>query len=244
MKLPTLNFPKKTFIAAGILVILIALASIPSIYFYSKYQETKKQLVAGTDSTKDEVKALVDKVGKLILLPQGETPEIAVVTDLDLLKGQPFFALAKTGDKVLVYKVAKKAILYDPIANRIVEVGPVMIATPTPTPAGIVAGTNTTTNQGVYTMILLNGTTKVGATNTYEKVIKTKVPTAAIVDKDSAKNSNYTNTILVDVTGSKKTQAEYLAKTLGIILSTLPSGETKPSSPSADFLIIVGADNQ
>ena len=38
-----------------------------------------------------------------------------------------FFANAQVGYKVLVYAVAKKAILYDPISNRIIEVGPVNV---------------------------------------------------------------------------------------------------------------------
>ncbi len=40
-------------------------------------------------------------------------------------KGQPFFANAQVGDKVLIYYKAKKAILYNPTDNKIVEVGPI-----------------------------------------------------------------------------------------------------------------------
>jgi len=61
-------------------------------------------------------------VGKLMVLPEGETPTIATVSDPDKLKDQAFFAHAKTGDKVLIYAKAKKAILYSPTDNRIVEV--------------------------------------------------------------------------------------------------------------------------
>ena len=42
-----------------------------------------------------------------------------------------FFSKAKVGDKVIIYTNARKAILYDPVAGKIVEVAPVNIGTPT-----------------------------------------------------------------------------------------------------------------
>ncbi len=74
--------------------------------------------------TQQEITDTVNTVGKLIVLPTNETPTIAVVTDLSVLKNQPFFANAKVGDKVLIYTKAQKAILYDPQLNKIVELAP------------------------------------------------------------------------------------------------------------------------
>jgi hypothetical protein len=65
------------------------------------------------------------EVGKLTTLPVGETPQISTVTDLKPLAGQPFFADAKLGDKVIIYQVAKKAIIYRPSENKIVIVAPI-----------------------------------------------------------------------------------------------------------------------
>lgn len=67
----------------------------------------------------------VAAVAKLIDLPQDEQPTVATVTDPALLKDQPFFARAKNGDIVLLYTNAKKAYLYDPVANRLKEVSPI-----------------------------------------------------------------------------------------------------------------------
>ena len=77
-----------------------------------------------TQSPQNEVSALVNAVGKVIVLPTDEVPTIATVTDLSKLAGQAFFANAKVGDKVLMYTKAQKAILYDPIANKIIELAP------------------------------------------------------------------------------------------------------------------------
>ena len=60
-----------------------------------------------------------------ILLPTGEVPAIAQVADLAPLKDQLFFKNAQKGDIVLMYMQARKAILYDPGANLIIEVAPI-----------------------------------------------------------------------------------------------------------------------
>ena len=117
----------------GILVILAVVAIGAAAYFYAQLNQLRQnpQQVA-----QEEVKSLVIKVGKLIVLPEGEEPTVATVTDPELLKDQPFFANAKTGDKVLIYTNARKAILYNPEENKIIEVAPVSIgAAAAPAPA-------------------------------------------------------------------------------------------------------------
>ena len=113
---------QKTLI--GILVI-VALASLgATYYFYSQLNQLKVNPQA---AAQEEAKALVAKVGKLIVLPEGEDPTIATVADPEALREQPFFAKAKQGDKVLIYTNARKAILYDVESNKIVEVAPINI---------------------------------------------------------------------------------------------------------------------
>ena len=68
-----------------------------------------------------EGKTLAKKVGELVFLPQDEVPTVAKVSNPSLLKEQAFFNDAKVGDVVLIYTNAKKAILYDPVANKIVN---------------------------------------------------------------------------------------------------------------------------
>ena len=53
-----------------------------------------------------------------------ETPTIATVSDPEALKNQAFFVDAKKGYKVLIYSNAKKAFLYDPSADKIVNIAP------------------------------------------------------------------------------------------------------------------------
>jgi len=84
----------------------------------------------GPVSQTEDTAALIAKIGELIVLPQGENPTVATVIDPELLRNQPFFANAKKGDRVLIYPIARKAILYDPVSNKIVEVAPIDVRPP------------------------------------------------------------------------------------------------------------------
>ena len=75
-----------------------------------------------------QVKEIVAKVSKIIILPTGEEPVVATINDAaSLIKEQPFYKGAKNGDVVLVYQKAAKAIVYSPERNVIVNVGPMFL---------------------------------------------------------------------------------------------------------------------
>lgn len=115
-----------------ILVGVVVITSGASVYFYNQYSTLKRN---PDRAAQDEIKKIVAQVSKLIVLPEGETPTLATVADPEKLQDQDFFAKAKTGDKVLIYANAKKAILYNPETNKIVEIAPINIgATVAPTP--------------------------------------------------------------------------------------------------------------
>ena len=85
---------------------------------------------AATTANLPETADLLARAGALIVLPEGEEPTIATVTDPEKLQDQAFFANAKTGDKVLIYTRAKKAYLFDPVANKLIEVAPLTVDVP------------------------------------------------------------------------------------------------------------------
>ena len=78
-----------------------------------------------TKSPQQIVSDTITAVSKLVVLPADETPTVATITDLAPLAGQPFFAQAKVGDKVLIYAKAQKAILYDPSTDKVIEIAPI-----------------------------------------------------------------------------------------------------------------------
>jgi hypothetical protein len=76
-----------------------------------------------------EVKATVEKVRKIMLLPDPsvELPQVAVINDAaSLAKTQAFFVDVKDGDQVLIYLKSQKAIVYRASENKIINVGPVI----------------------------------------------------------------------------------------------------------------------
>lgn len=83
------------------------------------------QTPAQEEAVQLEINTLIERVGKLIVLPQGEEPTVATVSDPEKLKDQVFFANAKVGDKVLIYTKARKAYLYDPEGDILLEVAPI-----------------------------------------------------------------------------------------------------------------------
>ncbi|OGI63786.1 hypothetical protein A2914_01260 [Candidatus Nomurabacteria bacterium RIFCSPLOWO2_01_FULL_41_21] len=103
-------------------ITIVAIAA--AVYFYMQLSELKTNPQAVAEK---ETAALVAKVGNLVFLPEGETPTVATVSDPEALRSQPFFANAQVGDKVLIYTTARKAILYNPTLNKIVEVAPINI---------------------------------------------------------------------------------------------------------------------
>lgn len=126
----------KKLLPLVVLAVLFVGSAATAGYFYNEFQTLKADPQA---QAQKEADALVAKVGALIVLPADEKPTVATVQDPEKLKEQAFFANAKTGDKVLIYTTAKKAILYSPTENKIVEVAPVNIG------AGAAAETTTPT---------------------------------------------------------------------------------------------------
>lgn len=124
----TLNRAKE-YVKQHALIILVGVVVLSlgtATYFYNQYSILKQD---PNKVTQEEVAKVVAQISKLIVLPEGETPTLATVTDPEKLKDQSFFAKAKMGDKVLIYTNAKKAILYNPESNKIVEVAPINIGT-------------------------------------------------------------------------------------------------------------------
>jgi hypothetical protein len=118
---------KQTLITAVLFIVLLVAASAPSYYFYTQYKKAQDQLKNPQKAAETEIKALTGRLGQLMELPNNEQPTVATVTDKEKLKEQPFFSRTEVGDKVLIYTGAKKAILYRPGTNKIIEVGPVSI---------------------------------------------------------------------------------------------------------------------
>lgn len=126
---------KKYLIAAAAVVIAVIVLGAGVIIYKQQNPQSLPQNPNNPQVTQEEVKRLVQEVGKLIELPAGEIPTVATVTDVDKLKSQTFFQNAKNGDKVLIYSGTRKAILYSPSLHKVIDVVPINLGTSSAQPA-------------------------------------------------------------------------------------------------------------
>ncbi len=242
---PATTVEKKTiplFVKIGsvlLVVLVIGVAGAAAYHYYTFQQKVKAQIAPPS-----EPKALIEQVGKLMELPLGEEPTIATVSDVQKLKDQPFFTSAQNGDKVLIYQKAKKAILYRPSTQKIVEVGPVNIdPSQTASESAKVSGTPEPTKKAAAPSLdvsVYNGTKRAGLTKKAETQLGESYKDAKVVQKTNSKG-DYKETVIIDLSGKNKTQAAAIAKLVGGKVAPFPKGE---ATPSAEILIILGDNYQ
>lgn len=225
----------KIFFPVVVLITIIAI--VLGVYFFNQYQKAQKLIKNPSSANVLEVEELVKKVGSLIELPN-ETPALATVSDVTKLKDQPFFVKSQNGDKVLIYTNSKKAIIYRPSTNKIIEVSSINLnnsdlSTPNTSPAP------TKTNR--VKIVLYNGTTIVGFTKKIEADLKAKFESVEVTGRENASKSDYVKTIVVDVNKNPEI-ASALAKELSGEVGNLPSGEEQPKE--AEILIILGSSSE
>lgn len=110
---------------AALLVVVIGAA----VFFYGEWQRYRDDPVeAQEDQIQRDVNKVVRKVGKLMFLPEDEVPSLVTVDNKDEInENQEFFRLTEDGDKMLIYRQARKAILYRPKINKIVNVASINV---------------------------------------------------------------------------------------------------------------------
>ncbi len=201
---------------AGAAVVIILALSIGGYLYFQSHQAIKP--VKDID--------FVAEVGRLIELPTGENPTIYTIADITKFKDQLFFQKAKNGDKVLIYTNAKKAILYDPQAKKVIDVVPVNIGSPSAQALG-------------PKIVLRNGTKTAGLAAKAETDLKKVVADLNVILKENA-TGDYDKTVIVVLNSMGLNLAKDLTKILNASQSALPAGESKPKD--GDILILLGRD--
>ena len=207
-------------------------------YFYNQYQHARNLLKDPAAAAQEEINSLKNKVSQHIQLPEEEIPTVATVSDKSKLEGQPFFANAQSGDKVLIFTKAGKAILFRPEIDRIIEVAPVNLEPE-------VAGTQSAKVQEQVqlqeaTLTILNSTNTAGLASVAEKAIIAQSEAYKILTKANAKNDNYEKTVVVVLKPEANELARKLAEIVGVRMTTSSLGGE--DNPETDLLLILGTD--
>jgi hypothetical protein len=234
---------KKYFLASATVIVIILLSFSLSFYFYNKYQKIQKTLQK--QQSPDDREKLITQVGKLIELPK-EEPTIASISDKEKLKNQSFFENANNGDKVLIFTKAKKAILYRPSINKIIEVSKINLeASSSATsivPTKITEQPLSTTTPKVENKIKLvihNGTKIKGLATKKGDLITEKANNFEVIDIGNTVE-DYNFNMIVNLKKVSNSVIQQLNKIIPAKVVTLPKGETAPID--ADLLLIVGKE--
>ena len=117
-------------IIGGLLLLLVTAASLGvGIYYFRQYR------MIASDSTKAEevqTQMILDALSRVIDLPH-EKPSVVTITDREQLQNQPFFQKALNGDKIIIFREARRVILYRPSTGKIIDMVPLVFnVSPTP----------------------------------------------------------------------------------------------------------------
>lgn len=163
--------------------------------------------------THDEI---VLKVNKTLSIQGDSNPAILTVEDKSKVT-QPFLEQSQNGDKILLYYKAKKAVLFRPSEDRII-------------------------NQGSYTppdakVFIRNGTAEENRVAEVRSQLE-EVSAIDLVSEDDSPKRDYRGITIVNVTDRYDEKLRELEGLFGAKAARLPAGET---FPDADILIIVGS---
>lgn len=119
------SFPLQTILIVLAFLLMLGIITL----LYQQVQKANQELNTlkqqqAEQKPADETTSLLEELAQILVLPENETPTIATVTDTSKLGNQPFFAGAAVGDRVIIYSQSKKAILYRPSDQKVINIAP------------------------------------------------------------------------------------------------------------------------
>jgi hypothetical protein len=111
----------KIVVASSLGTLLVAGIVFGGGYFlYSKYISsllTKYKI-------EQKSKTIINEIGKVVMLPEDETPQVATILDAEQLKkNDSFFASAKNGDATIFYEKSGIIILFNLETHKLMNMG-------------------------------------------------------------------------------------------------------------------------
>ncbi len=224
---------------------------------YQKAQDRLDKLGTAEGQKKvaqEEIQSVIKVLSELILLPEGEEPIVATVKEAEALREkEAFYKNVQPGDKIVIFSQSRKAIIYRPKDNKLVNVGPIVMGDQSVTPfqgeeeaTSLEAAPDESQEQeessasSEISVEIRNGSLESGAANLLAEKFKDNAQ-YQITKWGNAKNGNYQETIVVDLTGGDPTLKEgvsSLAQEIEAqIVTELPEGE---HSSEAEALVIIG----
>jgi len=205
----------------GFFGLVIALLMAYAIYTTIQYQALKKNPAVTNEDTN---KRILTSLGKILKLPDDESPQVAAVEDKSKLGSDVFFKDVENGDFLVVYSKARRIIVYRESNNQIINQGPFVINT-----------------AGKVKVALLKATKSDTTFETAQQQIRDKLgDTLGVLDTNTLKVvGTYRKSQVIDLTGGQRTDvAKSIASAInGELIAKLPDGE--PTPQDAEVVVVV-----
>jgi hypothetical protein len=120
----------KSKLIFGIMIVITVVAIVMAVKSNNKVKALQSATGGNAAANAVEIEKIVAEVGKHLVLPESEVPTMAMVSDLSKLKDQPFFERAELGDIVLIYASTRRAVLWRPSAQKIIEISAINLPAP------------------------------------------------------------------------------------------------------------------
>lgn len=179
-----------------------------------------------------ETKSPLVAIGEHILLPEGKPVILTIDKSNAMIAGHPFFSSVEPGDIIVLYP--NKAIIYDPRADKLKNVGPVYIE-------DIMEATRSLVEPELpvsavpFTLEVRNGSQVAGRAGDVADTFADDEQ-ISVISATNAANYSYATTLIVNLAGVDVTSLE--EQFVGAeVVDVLPAGERETE---ADVVIILG----
>ncbi len=217
---------------------LFIVAAGLAVYFFIQNGSAQNELLnlkAQNEKTRQDLLNMppLEKIGRHLVLPEGEQPAIATILDAEgLKKVQPLYSEVKDGDQLVTFKAMQ--IVYDPILDKIVYVRALVSGNIPADQSGQVNFTNPSAQVQPITLDIRNGAALPGLAGKTASALG-KEATYKVIKVGNAQKQIYTKTVIVNL---KNRDVSNLEARFGVkAVTQLPIGE--PAS-TADVVVIVG----
>jgi hypothetical protein len=108
-------------------IVLLLVLGVGGYFLYSKFGAP--WFIAWQEA--EQSRKILAQVGKVVLLPPDEKPQVSTILDAEEIKASgQFFANAQVGDAVVLYPESGMLILFDLKNNKLLNMGTVATSTP------------------------------------------------------------------------------------------------------------------
>lgn len=240
----------KPILIIGLTILLLGLFASVVVFARQRFIAGESDEVYSSDGGQ-----LLDQLSKLVVLPE-EQPVVSVLDNLESVASKPFFKNAQQNDLLFQFTQSSKVILYRPSENKIVDIGiisddqtyerpnldpmekaKVMSSQDMLTDSAEFIATESASNEKKVKVAFYNASDVVGFTRVVESRLVAKYEQIQTSARAIA-NNDYSETLIIDLSGSNSFLAREIAKEIGGSLSSMPEGEVKPDD--SDILIILG----